>query len=44
MTDDRQEQHSELEREERRLDRLRLIVVPRPEPWEEDDPEPQEAA
>lgn len=43
MSDERQEQ-SELEREERRLERLRLVVVPRPELWDDDDPEPQQAA
>jgi hypothetical protein len=44
MTDEREEQQSELEREERRLERLRLVVVPRPDVWEEEDPDPQQAA
>jgi hypothetical protein len=44
MSDEREEQQSELEREERRLERLRLVVVPRPDVWEEEDPEPQQAA
>ena len=44
MSDERDEQQSELEREERRLERLRLVLVPRPDPWEDEDPEPQQAA
>jgi hypothetical protein len=45
MSDERDEQQSELEREERRLERLRLVVVPRPDPWRDDDePDPQQAA
>jgi hypothetical protein len=44
MSDEQQEQQSELEREERRLERLRLVVLPRPDVWEDDDPEPQQAA
>src|SRR5262249_30350490 len=44
MSEEQQEQQSELEREERRLERLRLVVVPHPEPWQEEDPEPQQAA
>ena len=45
MSDDRNEQQSELEREERRLERLRLVVVPRPDAWEDDDDsDPQQAA
>jgi hypothetical protein len=46
MSDERDEQQSELEREERRLERLRLVVVPRfrPDPWEDDEPDPQQAA
>ena len=45
MSDEQQEQQSELEREERRLERLRLVVVPRLDSWsDEDDPEPQQAA
>jgi hypothetical protein len=44
MSEEQQEQQSELEREERRLERLRLVVMPRPEPWEEDEPDPQQAA
>jgi hypothetical protein len=37
---------SELEREERRLERLRLVVTswPTPKHFEEFDPDPQEAA
>ena len=45
MSEEREEQQSELEREERRLERLRLVVVPRLDSWsDEDDPEPQQAA
>lgn len=45
MSDEQQEQQSELEREERRLERLRLVVVPRPERWlDEEEPEPETAA
>jgi hypothetical protein len=44
MSDERDEQQSELEREERRLERLRLVVVSRPEPWDDDDSDPQQAA
>lgn len=44
MSDERQEQLSELDREERRLERLRLVVLPRPESWDEDEPDPQQAA
>jgi hypothetical protein len=45
MTDERDEQQTELEREERRLERLRLVLVPAPEPWYDDDnPEPPQAA
>jgi hypothetical protein len=41
---ERDEQQSELEREERRLERLRLVVLPRDDSWQDDDPDPQEAA
>ena len=44
MSEDQQEQQSELEREERRLERLRLVVVPRLDPWVEEEPDPQQAA
>jgi hypothetical protein len=45
MSEEQQEQQSELEREERRLERLRLVVVPRPESWAvEEEPDPQQAA
>jgi hypothetical protein len=44
MSDEREEQQSELEREERRLERLRLVVVPHPDVWEDEDPDPQQAA
>jgi hypothetical protein len=44
MSDEREEQQSELEREERRLERLRLVVVPRPDVWDEEEPDPQQAA
>jgi hypothetical protein len=45
MSDEREEQQSELEREERRLERLRLVVVPRLEPrWEDEEPDPEQAA
>lgn len=44
MSEEQQEQQSELEREERRLERLRLVVVPRPEPWLEEEQDPQDAA
>jgi hypothetical protein len=45
MSEEQQEQQSELEREERRLERLRLVVVPRPDSWRDDeDPDPQQAA
>jgi hypothetical protein len=44
MSDESQEQQSELDREERRLERLRLVVLPRPESWDEDEPDPQQAA
>jgi hypothetical protein len=44
MSDERDEQQPELEREERRLERLRLVVIPRAEPWDDDDPDPQQAA
>jgi|GraSoiStandDraft_8_1057269.scaffolds.fasta_scaffold2048250_2 hypothetical protein len=44
MSDERQEQQSELDREERRLERLRLVVLPRPDRWDEDEPDPQQAA
>jgi hypothetical protein len=45
MSEEQQEQQSELEREERRLERLRLVVVPRAEPWAvEEEPDPQQAA
>jgi hypothetical protein len=40
-----EQQASELEREERRLERLRLVVVPWPRPGHvEDEPPPQTAA
>jgi hypothetical protein len=42
---ERDEQQSELEREERRLERLRLVVLPRDDSWQDDDdPDPKEAA
>jgi hypothetical protein len=45
MSEEREEQQSELEREERRLERLRLVVVPRLDAWvDDDDPDPQQAA
>jgi hypothetical protein len=44
MSDERQEQQSELDREERRLERLRLVVLPRPERWDDEEPDPQQAA
>ena len=44
MSEEREEQQSELEREERRLERLRLVVVPRPDVWEDEEPDPQQAA
>ena len=45
MSDEREDQQSELEREERRLERLRLVVVTHPEPWADDDEtDPQQAA
>jgi hypothetical protein len=44
MSEEQQEQQSELEREERRLERLRLVVVPRPDVWDEEEPDPQQAA
>jgi hypothetical protein len=44
MSEEQQEQQSELEREERRLERLRLVVVPHPDRWDDDEPDPQEAA
>ncbi|MFL5944075.1 MAG: hypothetical protein ACJ74C_01350 [Gaiellaceae bacterium] len=44
MSEEHDEQQPELEREERRLERLRLVVVPRPDPWDEDDSDPQQAA
>ena len=44
MSDERDEQQTELEREERRLERLRLVVVPRVDSWDDDDPDPQQAA
>jgi len=45
MSDERDEQQSELEREERRLERLRLVVVPRFEPrWDDEEPDPEQAA
>jgi len=45
MSEEQQEQQSELEREERRLERLRLVVVPRAEPSAvEEEPDPQQAA
>jgi hypothetical protein len=44
MSEEQQEQQSELEREERRLERLRLVVVPRPDAWEDEEPDPQQAA
>ena len=45
MSEEREEQQSELEREERRLERLRLVVVPRLEPrWEDEGPDPEKAA
>jgi hypothetical protein len=37
MNEETQKQLSELEREERRLERLRLVVVPHPDPWEAAD-------
>jgi hypothetical protein len=44
MSDEREEQQSELEREERRLERLRLVIVPHPDRWEDEEPDPQQAA
>jgi hypothetical protein len=44
MSEEREEQQSELEREERRLERLRLVVVPHPQSWEDEEPDPQQAA
>ena len=44
MSDERDEQQSELEREERRLERLRIVTIPRVRPWDEDEPDPQQAA
>jgi hypothetical protein len=45
MSEEREEQQSELEREERRLERLRLVVVPRPDDvWADEEPDPQQAA
>jgi hypothetical protein len=43
MSEEQQEQQSELEREERRLERLRLVVVPHPDPWEATEPPVREA-
>ena len=42
----RERRPSELEREERRLERLRLIAAPwpTPNPFDEFEPDPQEAA
>ncbi|HMI29128.1 MAG TPA: hypothetical protein VK490_05430 [Gaiellaceae bacterium] len=45
MDDDQHESHPEVEREERRLARLRLVTVPPQDAWEDDDePDPQAAA
>jgi hypothetical protein len=44
MSEEHSEQQPELEREERRLERLRLVVVPRPERWDDEEPDPQQAA
>jgi hypothetical protein len=45
MSNDTEQQQSELEREERRLERLRLVVVPHPDPWQDDEePDPLQAA
>jgi hypothetical protein len=43
MSEEREEQQSELEREERRLERLRLVVVPHPDVWEPAEPPVREA-
>jgi hypothetical protein len=40
----RERRPTELEREERRLERLRLIAAPWPTPHPEFEPDPQEAA
>ena len=40
MSEETQEQSPEVEREERRLERLRLVSVPPAEDWEDDDPGP----
>jgi hypothetical protein len=44
MNDEREEPKPELQREERRLERLRLVVVPQNSAWEDEDPDPQQAA
>ncbi len=45
MTDEQHESQPEVEREERRLTRLRLVSVPPQDAWEDDDePDPQAAA
>jgi hypothetical protein len=46
MSDDHEEQQTDLEREERRLERLRLrlALVPPPDPWGDDESDPPEAA
>jgi hypothetical protein len=44
MSEEQQEQQSEVEREERRLERLRLVVVPRADAWQDEEPDPQQAA
>jgi hypothetical protein len=45
MSDEEQQSQPEVEREERRLARLRLVTVPQQDAWEDDDePDPQAAA
>jgi hypothetical protein len=45
MSDEEQKSQPEVEREERRLARLRLVTVPPQDAWEDDDePDPQAAA
>jgi hypothetical protein len=44
MSEEHDEQNPELEREERRLERIRLVaVLPPRDDWEDDDPGPAAA-
>ena len=43
MSEEQEQENPEVEREERRLERLRLVTLPPRDEWEDDDPGPAAA-